>query len=469
MVAGTAVSMEHNDRSRPIGRIRLLLVDDNSDNLLSLEATLQGLADELVSAQSGTEVLRHMLENDDFAAILLDVKMPEMDGFEIAELIRTRRNNRHTPILFLTAFPNDDHLFRGYDLGAVDFLFKPITPEILRSKVSVFVELARNTQLLREKTDVLERAERKFRGLLEASPDALFITRGDGDVLLVNSHTREMFHYERRDLLGRNLNMLIPDWRPGSRMSGAAEFMAVRKGGDRFPIELSQSPLETDEGLLITSVVRDITERKQAEESIRQLNAELEQRVVERTAALMRSNEALRQFAWAASHDLQEPLRMVVAYSQLLNKKSGDWLNPAALPVLDEIFRSATRMNELLAGLRDFMQASERGDEILQRVDSDGCLDRALAALNGVAPEQRSGDHARSAAHGGGDRGAAGAGLSEPDRQCSEIPHGRSGEGSRRRGAGRRKLDFFGARQRHRHRSALSRAHFRGVQAAAPR
>ena len=116
-------------------RIKILLVDDTPENLVSLEAALDGLGQELVMAQSGTEALRHLLE-DDFAAILLDVKMPEMDGFQTAELIRSRKRSRHTPILFLTGYRNEEQLFRGYDLGAVDFLFKPIVPEILRSKVA---------------------------------------------------------------------------------------------------------------------------------------------------------------------------------------------------------------------------------------------------------------------------------------------------------------------------------------------
>src|SRR5213076_2348958 len=154
----------------PPARAKILLVDDSPENLVSLEAALYGLGQDLIMAQSGMEALRHLL-NDDFAAILLDVKMPEMDGFEAAELIRARRRSRHTPILFLTAYRNDAQLFRGYDLGAVDFLFKPIVPEILRSKVAVFTEMARNTELLREQASVLAKAEQKFRALLEATPD----------------------------------------------------------------------------------------------------------------------------------------------------------------------------------------------------------------------------------------------------------------------------------------------------------
>src|SRR6476661_6460771 len=121
-------------------KVKILLVDDTPDNLVSLGAALDILGEELVFAHSGREALRHLLD-DDFAAILLDVKMPEMDGFETAELIRSRAKSRYTPILFLTGFKNEEHLFRGYDLGAVDYLFKPIVPEVLRSKVAVFVEL----------------------------------------------------------------------------------------------------------------------------------------------------------------------------------------------------------------------------------------------------------------------------------------------------------------------------------------
>src|ERR1700683_2452896 len=181
MSAAQAAYME----PEPAGesRMKILLVDDTPENLVSLEAALAGLGEDLVMAQSGKEALRHLL-NDDFAAILLDVRMPEMDGFETAELIRSRPRSRQIPILFLTGYRDEEHLFRGYDLGEIDFLFKPIVPEVLRSKVAVFVELSRKADLLREQalalvqqTRVLQKAEARFRSLLEAAPDALGVCR----------------------------------------------------------------------------------------------------------------------------------------------------------------------------------------------------------------------------------------------------------------------------------------------------
>jgi len=379
----------------PDEKIRLLLVDDNAENLISLEALLQGTADELVLARSGKEALRHVLEGHEFAAILLDVKMPEMDGFETAELIRSRRQNRNTPILFLTGFRNDDHLFRGYDLGAVDFLFKPVVPEILRSKVAVFVELMRSNRLLRRQAETLSKAELKFRSLLEAAPDAVLITEADGTIALVNAHMHSLFGYERGEIRGQNVHLLVPDWSfPAHTHVGAIdgdgdgfELYAVRKDGTRFPIEISLSPLQTEEGLLITTVIRDITRRRQAEDKVRRLNIELEERVATRTAELSRSNEALRQFAWAASHDLQEPLRTIVTYSQWLVRDCGNEVGPNGKQFLDFIITGGVRMDNLLAALREFMRVTDAGNEVLTVVDAGDSLRLAMSNLESAIKE----------------------------------------------------------------------------------
>jgi two-component system, sensor histidine kinase and response regulator len=140
-------------------RVNILLVDDQPANLVALEAMLQSLGQNLIKADSGLEALKCLL-TDEFAVILLDVKMPEMDGFETAELIRQRDKSRHTPILFLTAGDNTQtQAVRGYAVGAVDYLVKPVVPEFVRSKVAVFVELAKKNELLRRQAKLLAESE----------------------------------------------------------------------------------------------------------------------------------------------------------------------------------------------------------------------------------------------------------------------------------------------------------------------
>ena len=385
-------------------RVKILLVDDTPDNLVSLEAALDGLGQELVLARSGTEALRHLLDAD-FAAILLDVKMPDMDGFQTAELIRSRKRSRHTPILFLTGYRSDEHLFRGYDLGAVDFLFKPIVAEILRSKVGVFVELSRNTTLLRRQAEVLGKAEQKFRSLLEAAPDAMIISDEEGSISLANSEAEIMFAFPREELIGQNIRMLVPEWSsytPPARANGLAwpasptELWARRKNGRQFPVEISLSPLQTEEGLLLTSAIRDVTERRRADEAIRELNATLEQRVAERTQELLRSNEALRQsnddlnqFAYAASHDLQEPLRMVALYSQLLQRKYLGKLDANADQYISYVVGGARRMEMLLKDLLTYSQTGSSAEGPAETVDFTDVIRKVL--LNLQASVEQSG------------------------------------------------------------------------------
>lgn len=135
---------------KPEPKINILMVDDEPANLIALEAILESLGQNLVKASSGKEALRHLL-NQDFGLILLDVQMPEMNGIDTAVAIRERERSRHVPLIFLTAQMNTDELiFKGYSAGAVDFLTKPLRPDILRAKVEVFTELALIRQRLQE-------------------------------------------------------------------------------------------------------------------------------------------------------------------------------------------------------------------------------------------------------------------------------------------------------------------------------
>jgi signal transduction histidine kinase len=150
------------------GKVRILLVDDRPEKLLALEAVLEDLGQSIVRAYSGREALRHVL-NQEFAVILLDVNMPGMDGFETAQLIRQRKNSQHVPIIFITAMGDEMHAARGYALGAVDYILSPVVPEVLRSKVAVFVDLFRKTEQVKRQAESLRSRAAQLQTLAAAS------------------------------------------------------------------------------------------------------------------------------------------------------------------------------------------------------------------------------------------------------------------------------------------------------------
>ena len=135
-----------------IEKAKILVVDDVPEKLLAIGAVLEGLDQTVVAVRSGDEALRHLLV-DEFAVILLDVNMPGMDGFETASLIRQRKKSEHTPIIFLTAFTDDAFAMRGYSLGAVDYILTPVIPEVLRTKVAVFVQLFQMTEQVKRQAE----------------------------------------------------------------------------------------------------------------------------------------------------------------------------------------------------------------------------------------------------------------------------------------------------------------------------
>src|SRR4029079_7191527 len=146
----------------------ILIVDDRPDKLLALEAVLEELGENIVRAYSGREALRHILTHE-FAVILLDVNMPDMDGFETAQLIRQRKSSAHVPIIFLTAMSDEMHVARGYSLGAVDYILTPVVPQVLKSKVAVFVDLFRKSQQVEQQANSLRRRTLQLQKIASAS------------------------------------------------------------------------------------------------------------------------------------------------------------------------------------------------------------------------------------------------------------------------------------------------------------
>ncbi len=171
----------------PEEKVNILLVDDKPENLLSLEAMLESLGQNLVKASTGFEALKAVLKQD-FAVILLDVQMPGMDGFETADLIKEREKSRHTPIIFLTAYSKSEMLVaKGYSMGAVDYILKPIVPEVLRAKVAAFIDLFRMTQeIKRLNADLEKRAQELQSANQELQNEIAMRKRSEDEVRRLN-------------------------------------------------------------------------------------------------------------------------------------------------------------------------------------------------------------------------------------------------------------------------------------------
>jgi PAS domain S-box-containing protein len=188
----------------------ILLVDDRPENLLALEGILEPLGQNLLNAYSGEDALRQLLLHE-VAVILLDVAMPELDGFETAALIKQRERTRHIPIIFVTAISKDEEqVFRGYSAGAVDYVFKPFNPDVLRSKVSVFIELHEKNEQLRRQAEQLKEqelaelrreSEERYRFLAEAQPDQIWTALPNGKLDYVNQRALDFFEASFSELV----------------------------------------------------------------------------------------------------------------------------------------------------------------------------------------------------------------------------------------------------------------------------
>jgi PAS domain S-box-containing protein len=359
--------------------LKILIVDDHPENLLALEASLgrsargpnggqESINVDFVRANSGREALRKVLL-EDFAVILLDVQMPEMDGYETAELIRKRPQSQFTPIIFLTAVSTSEvNIFRGYSLGAVDYITKPFDPSVLRAKVSVFVELYRKqleiqrmADALREQAVLLRNSNAKLEEkshdlskerdfvdkILETAGSYIIIFDSNGRLERFNNASEQISGLRLDHAKGRLAWEILVSGEDADKVRQA--FEVVRKGeeiafemninpakGKARRLSMSFKGLFDESGKLLHVIASgiDISERYEIEERTRQLNQELEARVKQRTQELETANRELwnaketaelansakDKFLAVLSHELRTPLTPVLAIVQMLDE-----------------------------------------------------------------------------------------------------------------------------------------------------
>jgi PAS domain S-box-containing protein len=227
----------------------------------------------------------------------------------------------------------------------------------------------------------------KYRGLLEAAPDAMVVVNQAGEIVLLNVQAEKQFGYSREQLVGQQVKNIIPTGfeerliADGTRSAAEALFQQIgmgielngrRKDGSEFPIEMMLSPLENHEGILVTAAIRDITKRKESEKHLVQTMGELK-----------RSNDELQQFASVASHDLQEPLRMVASYTQLLASRYKGRLDSDADEFIAFAVDGCNRMQGLIQGLLAYSRAGS-SCTVQREVSAEDALNTALANLQGI-------------------------------------------------------------------------------------
>jgi len=332
------------------GRADILVVDDHPDKLIALEAILSDLGQNVVKAGSGKEALRRLLERD-FAVVLLDVNMPIMDGFETAALIRRRARSEHTPIIFITGYGDETHVARGYSLGAVDYILTPVVPEVLRAKVSVFVELWRQSARLAQRAAQLQQ-------LTEASLAINAATSVESILQIAADRAREIIragHAVAEVRLGPTRTCRatsgVPAGHPGT-------CTAPLPGRDRQPLgtlELSGRPdgafTEEDEALLV--------QLAQMASIAIQNTLYSEERA---------ANELKDEFLATISHELRTPLTSMLIWAGTLRRGTLD--AAARARGIEVIERNVKVQARLIDELLDMSRPVELRDVIEAALDS---------------------------------------------------------------------------------------------------
>ncbi|MGH7822690.1 MAG: response regulator [Candidatus Binatia bacterium] len=368
---------EHDD-------VDILLVDDRPEQRLSLAAVLSELGERVVEAASGKDALREVLRHD-FAVILLDVNMPGMDGFETASLIRKRKESEHTPIIFITAYGDDTHASRGYSLGAVDYILSPVDPEVLKTKVSVFVELFRKTLEVKRQAEALRRRTEQLHRLTEVSlaihsapsVEKILEVATESAAAIVGAHQAAIRLFAPQDGAAPTGAHWLSEKYGSARSASADQIGLSATLGNGRPLRLTQLELESfpewrfrkpADGLPMRGwLAAPLAGRDGSAMGSIQLSDKLSGEFTEDDEAIVvqlaqmvsvavenvlysearEANRLKDEFLGTLSHELRTPLQAVLTWVQLLRREDADRQTIGrGLEVIERSARAQTRLIE---------------------------------------------------------------------------------------------------------------------------
>ncbi len=335
-------------------KVKVLLVDDLPHKLTALKAILENENLSLITATSGFDALRNLLR-EDFAVILLDVMMPGLDGFETAALIRQRKRSEHTPIIFITANLADNNLSKGYSLGAVDYIYAPVVPEILKAKVAVFVELFRINRKVRQQTRALrtytldlevvnkqlehrtrelQSSRESFRNIVEKNQEGIAVVDAAGSIRFANPAFAR--------LVGEGNGGGPPVGVIGRPFPFQLEVGTIRElqhpgpDGKTIPIEVALAETQWEGGTAYLASLRDVSMRIEAETALRESEEKLRQ---------AQKLESIGRLAGGVAHDFNNLLTAINGYTDMVIASLDD--SDTNKTYLQEVRRSGERAAEL--------------------------------------------------------------------------------------------------------------------------
>lgn len=315
---------------------KILLVDDIEENLAALKRQLRKPDRLFYTADSGKDALT-LLDKENISLIILDIKMPDVDGWEVANKMKSSKKLKNIPILFITAeYLSDEFIRKGFEMGAVDYITKPIEPFLLQCKVNVFLKLFRQ-QL------ELEKKEKRYINLFNQANDPILIHDFKGKILDVNRSSVELTGYNHDELLKMNILDLKPKWKSSFEETGLPKIIEkgnacfdteiLKKNGTIIEVEISANLMDYPREGMVQAVARDITERKRSENALVAAKEMAEQ-----------ANQVKTEFLANMNHEIRTPMNGIVGILSLLSDTNLDDEQREYLSLLQESTEGLLRL-----------------------------------------------------------------------------------------------------------------------------